>query len=197
MSKKTIALVGGTGQLGTLIASALLDKPDVELRLLVRPESRDKTAALETRGAQVIEGAIGPDAGNALASLCQGATTVVSAVQGGPEMIIDGQAQVLRAARDAGVKRIIPSDYSLDLFKVKPGHIPTSDWRRQFAAVADAEHGGVEVVHVLNGGFLDRGVMFGFVRVVDIEMQTAFVWGDGKEPMHWTTYAEDSYQRGN
>lgn len=190
MSKKTIALVGGTGQLGTLIANALLDKPDVELRLLVRPGSRDKTAGLEKRGAQVVEGAIGSDAGSALASLCEGASTLISAVQGGPELIIDGQAQLLRAARDAGVKRFIPSDYSLDLFKVKPGHIPTSDWRRQLAAVADAERGGVEVVHVLNGGFLDRGVMFGFVRVIDVEKQTTSVWGDGKEPMHWTTYAD-------
>jgi len=43
---------------------------------------------------------------------------------------------------------------------VKPGHNPTSDWRRQFASVADAERGSVEVVHVLNGGLLDRGVLF-------------------------------------
>lgn len=70
-------------------------------RLLVRPGSRDKTAGLEARGAQVVEGAIGPDGGSALASLCEAATTVISAVQGGPEMIIDGQVQLLRAARDA------------------------------------------------------------------------------------------------
>jgi hypothetical protein len=62
--------------------------------------------------------------------------------------------------------------------------------RRQFASVADAERGNVEVVHVLNGGFLDRGVLFGFVRIIDVEQQTAFVWGDGKQPMDWTTYAD-------
>jgi len=44
MSKQIISLVGGTGHLGTLIANAVLDKPDVQLRLLVRPGSRDKTA---------------------------------------------------------------------------------------------------------------------------------------------------------
>ena len=32
-------------------------------------------------------------------------------------------------------------------------------------------------VRVLNGEFLDWGVMFGFVNV---EAQTAFVWGDGR-----------------
>jgi NmrA-like family len=96
----------------------------------------------------------------------------------------------LRAAREAGVKRFIPSDYSLDLFKLKPGHVPTSDMRRQFASIADAERGHVDVVHVLNGGFLDRGVMFGFIRVIDPATQTAYVWGDGKQPMDWTTYAD-------
>ena len=86
------------------------------------------------------------------------------------------------------MKRFIPSDYSLDLFKVKPSHIPTSDWRCQFASVADAERGSVEVVHVLNGGFLE--VLFSFLGVIDVEKQTAFVWGDGKQPMEWTTYAD-------
>ncbi len=190
MSKKTIALVGGTGRLGTLISNALLDRGDVQLRLLMRSGSRDRAAGLEQRGAQIVEGGIGEEATAALAALCLGASTVISAVQGGPEVIIDGQTRLFRAARDAGVKRFIPSVYSLDLFKVTPGHIPTSDWRRQFASVADAERGKMEVVHVLNGGFLDRGVMFGFIRVIDVEAQTAFVWGDGKQPMDWTTYAD-------
>jgi NmrA-like family protein len=188
VSKQIMALVGGTGRLGTLIGSALLEKPDVELRLLVRPGSRDKAAVLEKRGAKIIEGAIG--VGRALPSLCEGASTLVSALQGGPDVIIDGQTHLLSAAREAGVKRFVPSDYSLDLFKVTPGHIPTSDMRRRFAAVADAERGNVEVVHVLNGGFLDRGVLFGFLRMIDVDTQTAYVWGDGKQPMQVTTYAD-------
>jgi uncharacterized protein YbjT (DUF2867 family) len=117
MSKQTIALVGGTGHLGSLIGNAVLDKPDVQLRLLVRPARRDKVAELEKRGAQVVEGSLGPDAGGALASLCEGVSTVISAVQGGPDVIIDGQTHLLRAARDAGARRFIPSDYSLDMFR--------------------------------------------------------------------------------
>jgi hypothetical protein len=188
-STQTIALVGGTGRLGKLIGNALLDKGDVRLRLLIRPGSGPKAADLVQRGAQIVEGGIGDEDSAALA-LCQGASTVISAVQGGPEVIIEGQTRLFRAARDAGVRRFIPSDYSLDLFKATAGHIPSSDWRRQFASVADAEPGEMEVVHVLNGGFLDRGVMFGFIRVIDIEAQTAFAWGDGKQPMDWTTYAD-------
>ncbi len=190
MPRKIVALVGGTGHLGTLIGNAVLDKPDTQLRLLVRPGSRGKAAELEKRGAQVVEGTLGAGAGAALASLCGGAMTLVSALQGGQDVIVDGQTQLLRAAREAGVKRFIPSDYSLDLFKVKPGHIPTSDMRRQFASVADAERGSMEVVHVLNGGFLDRGVLFGFIRVIDLEKQMACLWGDGKHQMDWTTYGD-------
>jgi hypothetical protein len=135
--KRIIALVGGTGNLGALIGNSILDKPDVRLRLLVRPGSRAKAAGFEKRGAEVVEGAIGAGNDRALALLCQGAATVISAVQGGPDVIIDGQTLLLRAARDAGVRRFIPSDYSLNLFKVKPGHIPTSEMRRQFASKAN------------------------------------------------------------
>ena len=184
----TVALVGASGRLGSLIGHALLDAPGVRLRVLVRPGSREKVAALEARGAEVVEGAL--DGDDALAELCRGASTVVSAVQGGPDVIVDGQARLLRAARDAGARRFVPSDYSLDLFRVPPGRIPTSDLRCRFAALADAERGEVEVVHVLNGGFLDRGVLFGFVRVIDPERGTARVWGDGHQPMAWTTYAD-------
>jgi hypothetical protein len=104
MSKKTIALVRGSAGLGTLIGNTLLDKGDVQLRLLIRPGSRDGAAGFEQWGAQIVEDGIGPEAGGALVALCQGASTVISAVQSGPDVIIDGQTQLLSAARDAGVK---------------------------------------------------------------------------------------------
>ena len=190
MSKKTVALVGASGQLGRLIAEALLDNPDVTLRLLVRPQSRGKTAALEARGAEVVEGAIGQNDQQALKRLVTGAFCVISAVQGGPDEIIGGQAELLAAARQAGVRRLIPSTFSLDLFKVKAGQILTSDWRRQFADLADAQRGDVEVVHILNGGFLDRGVLFGFINVINPAEGKAYVWGDGKKTSYWTTYED-------
>jgi hypothetical protein len=59
MSKKTIALVGGTGRLGTLISNTLLDKGDVQLRPFIRPGSCDKAAGFVRRGAQIVEGGIG------------------------------------------------------------------------------------------------------------------------------------------
>src|SRR5215204_4393827 len=101
-----------------MIAESLLAKPDVQLRLLVRPESRSKAADLESRGAEVIEGDIGPGGEASLETLCNGAHTVISAVQGGPDMIIENQSRLLNAARSQGVRRMIPSDYTVDLFKL-------------------------------------------------------------------------------
>lgn len=190
MGKKIIALVGASGHLGGLIADALLENPDVTLRLLVRPDSRTKVAALEARGVEIVEGAIGQNDEAALSKLVNGAFCIVSSIQGGPGEIIGGQAELLKAARNARVRRFIPSTFSLDLFKVKPGQIITSDWRRQFADLADAERGDVEVVHILNGGFLDQGVLFGFINVINPAEGKAYVWGDGKQPQHWTTYKD-------
>lgn len=190
MTTKTIALVGASGRLGKLIANELLETPDIRLRLLVRAGSRGKVGDLEARGAVVVEGDITSGDLAPLDALVQGATTVISAVQGGPETLIDGQAALLRAARAASVRRFIPSTYSLNMFGVAPGQIVTSDLRLAFAQIADAERGDVEVSHVMIGGFLDRGVMFGFIRIIDPEAQTAYVWGDGDQPMDFTTYAD-------
>lgn len=187
-SKKTIALAGSTGQLGQLIAGELLADPDVDLRILVRAESRDKAADLEARGAQIVEGDLTDDV--ALAELTRDAYTVISAVQGGPDVLIEGQRRLLAAARAAGARRFIPSTFSSDIFTVPDGAVVTVDFRRTFAEIADAERGPVEVVHILIGAFLDRKVLFGFIRMIDAESKTAYIWGDGEQPMDWTTYAD-------
>lgn len=186
--KKTIALVGATGHLGGLIAHELLTDPTVDLRILVRPSSRSRAANLEVAGAEIIEGDLSDE--DALAALTRDAYTVISAVQGGPETIIDAQRRLLAAARTSGARRFIPSDFSLDMFTVPEGGIVTADMRRTFAHIADAERGDVEVVHILIGGFLDRGVLFGFIRVIDAQAKTAYVWGDGHPPADWTTYVD-------
>ncbi|HEX4991567.1 MAG TPA: NmrA family NAD(P)-binding protein [Candidatus Binatia bacterium] len=177
---KTILLVGATGNLGGLIARALLAK-GAKLRLLVRPGSQAKLATDVVAASKIVENE---------ASAFDGVYTVVSAVKGGPETIVDAQLNLLRAARAAGVRRFIPSDYSLNLFGLAEGENVNSDWRREFARRAEKERGAVEVVHVLNGAYLDRGVLFGFLGAFDLEKGEAYLWGDGNERMEVTTYAD-------
>jgi NAD(P)-dependent dehydrogenase (short-subunit alcohol dehydrogenase family) len=175
---KTVLLVGGTGSLGILIGRELL-KRGARLRLLVRPGSRSKVPADLAQAAEIVEDE---------QAAFQGVSSVVSAVQGGPETIVDAQVRFLRAARQAGARRFIASDYSLNLFTVPEGDNVASDVRREFARRAEGERGDVEVVHVMNGAFLDRRVLFGFLGAVNLQKREAYRWGDGHEEMQFTTY---------
>lgn len=177
---KTILLIGSTGNLGEMIANELLER-EVNLRLYVRPGGRSKLSQSILDKAEITE-----DETTAFDNVY----TVVSAVQGGPETIIDAQLKWLQAAREAGVKRFIPSDYSFDFFGLDEGANINSDWRRAFAHKADEHKGHVEVVHLLNGVFLDKGVLFGFLGGFSLEKGEAYLWGDGHEEMELTTYAD-------
>jgi len=185
----TVALLGGTGDLGQLIGHALLDT-GVQVRALVRPGSTARAAGLQQRGAVLVEGDLSAGQEAALAMLCDGATAVVSAIQGGPDAIIDGQLRVLAAAVDAGVGRFVPSDYSLDFFGLSEGKNISSDWRRNFADAAREQRRSVQVTHVLNGCFNDRRVLYGFLGAIDLQASNANLWGDGEHPMQFTTYAD-------
>lgn len=179
-TEKRVLLVGGTGNLGGLIARALLEQ-GAKLRLLVRPGSRGKLTPELEAAAEVVEDEAGA---------FEAVHTVVSAVQGGPDAIVDTQLRLLRAASAAGVRRFIPSDFSFNIFGLAEGENINSDWRREFARRADAERGAVQVVHVLIGAFLDRGIVFGFLGAFDLRKGEAYLWGDGEAKMEFTTYED-------
>jgi nucleoside-diphosphate-sugar epimerase len=183
-----VVLAGATGRLGRHIARALLAHEGVELTILVRPESRARAADLVAAGATLVPGSL--ELPRAVQSAVEGAFSVVSAVEGGPGEIIAGQGRLLEAARRAGVRRFIPSDYSLDFFGLDEGENISADWRRRFAALAALRRGQVEVVHVLNGCFLDDGVRFGFLGAFDPDLARAHLWGDGHEPMNFTSLSD-------
>lgn len=177
---RTILLVGATGNLGAMIGQELLAR-GARLRLLVRPGSRQKLSPTLAGGAEIVETEAGA---------FEGVDAVVSALQGGPETIVDLQLSLLGQARAAGVKRFIPSDYSYNIFTVADGQNINTDWRREFARRAEQERGDVEVVHVMNGCFLDAGVLYGFLGAIDLRKGEAYLWGDGSALMEFTTYAD-------
>lgn len=185
MSRKTIAVLGATGNLGRLIATHLAANPDVDLRLLVRPESRQKLP--DVAGADIKHIDVASASPGDLDAALEGATCVVSALQGGPEIIVEAQGRLLAAARAVGVARFIPSSFSYDIFGPEPGQNVMTDQRRQFADLAEARRGAVEVVHILIGCFMERGVL-GFIGALDVDKATAQVWGAGREAMDFTTY---------
>ena len=178
---QTILLVGATGMLGSCIAHHLVADPEARVRLLVR-ETRDaKLRPLADHGAELIEGDLADR--QALDRATSGIDVIVSAVQGGPDVIVDGQVALAEAGKRNGVRRILPSDYALDLFKATPGEHAAFDMR----ATADARIAaiGLEQVNILQGAFME---MFLPGRgAIDLDAGTIGFFGDGERPVELTS----------
>jgi uncharacterized protein YbjT (DUF2867 family) len=181
---QTVLLAGATGMLGSQIAHQLLNQPEARVRLLVRGDATAaKRAALDpmlTRGAEIIEGDLADRA--SLDRATQGVDVIVSAVQGGPDVVIDGQVALAEIGRRNGVRRILPSDYALDLFKATPGEHMTFDLRRTADEKIAAT--GIEHVHVLQGAFMD--MLKPGAGVIGNDGVVSF-WGDGTQPIEVTS----------
>lgn len=137
--------------------------------------------AFDQHGAEIVEGELGDRASLDLAT--RGIDVIVSAVQGGPDVIVDGQVALAEARRRNGVRRILPSDFGLDVFKATPGEHPAFNAR----AAADERIAalGIEHVHILQGGFMD---LFGpGSPLLDYERGTITFWGDGTRPIEVTS----------
>lgn len=178
---RRVLLAGASGMLGGAIADVLLAEPGVELRILLRPgaSGRPGVQDLMRRGAQPVEGDLSSPA--SLTSATDGVDVVVSAVQGGRDVIVDGQVALATAAAANGVGRILPSDFALDLFRAPPGEHATFDLRREAdEAIAELD---IEQVNVLSGALMD-GFLHAFF---DHAGRTATYWGTGEETFDATS----------
>jgi uncharacterized protein YbjT (DUF2867 family) len=182
---QTILLAGATGKLGSRIATHLLEQPDTKVRLLVRDVGNpSKQAALKPlleRGAEVVESDLADHA--SLDRATQGVDVIVSAVQGGPDVMIDGQLALAEAGKRNGVRRILPSDYALDLFEATPGEHMMFDLRRTADERIAAT--GLEQVNVLQGAFME---MFApGAGTINYDAATVSYWGDGSQVIELTS----------
>ncbi len=180
-----ILLVGATGMLGSRIASHVLTQPEAQLRLLIRADAaatkKDTLQPLLDGGAEIVTGDLADRA--SLDRATHGVDVIVSAVQGGPDVIIDGQIALAEAGKNNGVRRILPSDYALDLFKATPGEHATFDLRRKADEAIAAL--GLEHIHVLQGAIME---MFGpGMGTFDFESEVVTFWGDGTQPNEFTS----------
>lgn len=180
---QTILVAGATGMLGSRVAHHLLERPDAHVRLPVRDmaSKRERLDPLAAKGAELIEGDLADHA--SLDRATQGVDVIVSAVQGGPEVIVDGQVALARAGKRNGVRRILPSDFGLDLFRATPGEHAAFDARRtadeRIAAI------GLEQVNILQGGFME--LFMPGMGAIDLEKQTVGFFGDGDRPIEVTS----------
>jgi len=187
-SKPYVLIAGVTGMLGSKIASAILDKDAMQVKGLVRPNSATDARKkkhlddLKARGMVIVEGdLLDPPS---LQKACDGVNAVVSAVSGGEESALRGQLNLIQAASATSVKRFIPSDYSVDYFKLDLGDNYNLDFRIK---VADAlKKSGLEYTFILNGAFTE--IQFTpFAKIFDFNQSTFSYWGDGEMPCDMTT----------
>ena len=174
-ASQPILLVGGTGHLGSLILDELR-KQGHPVRLLLRP------GRVAPEGVECVEGDL--DDARSLDAAVDGAAAVICAVNGGPEIAVDGQLLLLAAAKGHGVKRFIPSDYSLDYFRLGYGDNVFLDYRKRVAEAV--EDSGVDHTFVLVGGFMETMLE----RGIDLERGRMNYWGTGDEPVDVTSMGD-------
>jgi nucleoside-diphosphate-sugar epimerase len=186
MKTKTVVVAGATGKLGQLVVDSLLAR-GAAVRAFVRDAAKPEALALARRGVEAHEA--GLNAKEKLSAALSGAYALVSTLQGGPEVLVEGQLQLLEAAKAQSIRRMIPSDYSFNFFSLPVGVNINSDWRRDFALQARKVRGDVEVVHIMQGMFADATVL-GFIGMFERESRTVRYWGDGTTKLDWTTWED-------
>lgn len=182
---QAVLVIGSTGMLGTKIVNALLEKGEAEVRAMIRPGSYNKHQqdidVMKARGAKIIEGDLmKPDT---LLSICEGVDVIVSAV-GNNKTTVPGQKNAINAAKKKGVKRFIPSDYSVDYRKLNYGDNDNLDMRKEVLEHLQAS--GLEYTLILNGAFMDI-IPTPFMPQFDLENGIFKYWGDGETPVDMTT----------
>lgn len=158
---KSVIVVGATGNLGLKAVSAFVAKK-WDTRVLVRADSnKDKVEELKKTGATLVEG----DVSNveSLKKAFTGVDVVVSTISGGGFAV---QGNVLTAAKEAGVKRFVPSEFGVDITKSKDITL----FGPKIALRDATEKSGIEYTYIVTGFFLDG----------TFEAWTGFDWRNGK-----------------
>lgn len=185
-SKPIIFIAGATGFLGTKLVEAAFKKK-ATVRALVRdltPSAVDKKQQLEDWMSRGVEPVVGDVMDReSLREGVKGSDVVISAV-GNVEPILDmGQKNLIYACKAAGVRRFVPSDFSVDYFNVELGDNYNLDYR--ITTFAFLKESGVPWTSVLNGAFTE--VQFtDFAGLLDQDTGTFSYWGDGETPCDFT-----------
>lgn len=182
---KTVLIAGASGWLGRKIAAALLDQGG-RVRLLLRggaahPKAGE-LATLVDRGALIVAGDVTRP--STLDPAMAGVDVIVSALQGPPEIIVDGQRALARAGRTAGVERIFPSDFAVDFSGIPAEQHLYLGWRKR--AQAALSEIGLPQTNTYNGAFTEM-LRLPFFGLVDWDRARVTHWGSADQPYDFTT----------
>lgn len=174
--------------LGQQIVGALLDL-GVNVRMIVRGgEDHSGIGRLSTdiaRGASVVDADLSDL--SSLERAADGVDIIVSAVQGGPDIIIDGQLALAKAGLATGVSRIFPSDFAVDFRHLNDDEHLFFSWRRRAHAAIRAI--ALPQTNIFNGGFTEM-LFQPFFGLIDWENRRVNHWGDADQLYDFTTTAD-------
>lgn len=176
-----ILVAGGTGRLGTLVVPLLRGRG-----LAVRVLTRDPARAAHLDVAETIQGDV-RDSG-AVARAVTDVQTVISAIQGfagspdvSPATVDrDGNVNLIRAARDAGVEHVV----LLSIQGASPGH-PMELVRMKYAAEQELRASGLAWTILRAGSYMETWceVLGGPLLATGATQ----VFGEGRNPINWVS----------
>lgn len=173
---QTLLIAGATGWLGRKIAEES-QSLGANVKLLLRGGAAHPKAGtladLTAKGAAIAAGDLDDD--RALDAATNGVDVVISAVQGGPETILDGQLRLAKAAKANGARRIFPSDFAAAYKHLTAAEHPFLNLRaRADAAIAET---GLPQTNTVNGGFMET-MTSPFMGMADFDKGVFRHWGD-------------------
>ncbi|KAI5812943.1 putative isoflavone reductase like protein P3 [Pyronema omphalodes] len=171
---RNVTLLGATGNVGAPVLNALLSTPQLSVTVLARPSS--SIAHNHPEGAKVV--------------ICKDFSheTLVPLLRGTDALVITAgtdaftlQHTLITAAVEAGVKRIIPSEFGSNLNNEevsKLGVFQTKiSVRKELQKLA--EEGKIEWTGISNGALLDWGLKVGFLGI-DVKNKKATLFDGGE-----------------
>ncbi|MEI6264578.1 MAG: NmrA family NAD(P)-binding protein [Sphingobacteriia bacterium] len=176
-----IIVAGATGNLGGKIVTHLIHLGAKVVIITRKNSDQQKVEKLIKLGATVKQIEVWDV--ESIASICEGATCVISALSGLKEVIIDAQTILLDAAVKAGVPRFIPSDYSLDFTPFNDGENRNLDWRRSFHQILEKRN--IAATTIFNGAFAD--MLTGQMPLILFKQKLVLHWGNSDHPMCFTS----------
>lgn len=176
---KNVLLIGGTGDTGKYILSALLADPVFNVTVLSRANSRAQFPS----NVKVIK--VDYSDKNALTNALVGQDVVISAI-GGEAIDTEFGIALVEAAINAGVKWLIPSEFGGDYDDSVIDTIPPLASKPTVARLLRQNQSRIAHTFVSPGIFLDWSFDNGFTGF-DIANRTATIYDEGKRLQSGTT----------
>jgi len=177
---KSVFIAGATGRIGEQTTDAFLNEK-WDVYVLARPDSLNdpkKKAVLDhhkSRGAHLVEGDVSKP--ETFKDKLKGIDVVISTLSGGG---FGTQFGLLNAAKEAGVKRFVPSEFGIDLTRTsQPLFGPKKALREEL------KKGGIEYTLIVTGFFYET--TFGPHMGFNAANGTVVVFGDGSQKVTLTS----------